>query len=134
MTLKEVSGPDDAGSLAVVYHCGGCEQETAMLTNAHETQLVSSLGVTIGPEGETESKCPFTKALREASGAGESTSSESGDAGDISWTPEAKARLDGIPEFVRPMAKMGIEKFAKEQGASTIDEGILDSAREFMGM
>jgi len=46
----------------------------------------------------------------------------------------AEARLANIPEFVRPMAKTGIERFARENGAIEVDEKILDQAREFFGM
>ncbi len=45
-----------------------------------------------------------------------------------------RARLANIPEFVRPMARMGIEKFARERGALEVDEEVLDAAREFFGM
>jgi len=46
----------------------------------------------------------------------------------------AEARLANIPEFVRPMAKTGIEKFAQERGSLEVDETILDAAKEFFGM
>jgi hypothetical protein len=52
----------------------------------------------------------------------------------VRWTPAAEARLANIPEFVRPMARTGIERFAREQGALEVDEKILDDAREFFGM
>jgi len=52
----------------------------------------------------------------------------------VPWTSGAEARLANIPEFVRPMARTGIERFAKERGALEVDETILDAAREFFGM
>ena len=52
----------------------------------------------------------------------------------IRWTAAAEARLTNIPEFVRPMAKTGIEKFAREKGAVEVDEKILDAAKDFFGM
>jgi hypothetical protein len=52
----------------------------------------------------------------------------------VRWTAAAEARLAKIPEFVRPMARTGIERFAREQGAAEIDETILDAARDFFGM
>jgi len=39
----------EPGSLAVVYGCPACGYEMAMLTNQHETDMVRSLGVRIGP-------------------------------------------------------------------------------------
>jgi hypothetical protein len=52
----------------------------------------------------------------------------------VRWTAAAEARLANIPEFVRPMARTGIEKFAREKGTLEVDEKILDEAREFFGM
>ena len=50
------------------------------------------------------------------------------------WTDAACARLEVIPSFVRPMARTGIERFARERGYATIDEKVLDEARAFFGM
>ena len=52
----------------------------------------------------------------------------------VRWTSGAEARLANIPEFVRPMARTGIERFARERGALEVDETILDAARDFFGM
>ena len=51
----------------------------------------------------------------------------------LAWSPEAAARLESMPEFARPMAKSGIEKFAKERGLARIDLQVLDEASEFFG-
>ena len=48
MKIQSVS-PPDRGSISVVYACDACGYEMAMLTNAFETQLVSSLGVKVAP-------------------------------------------------------------------------------------
>jgi hypothetical protein len=42
--------------------------------------------------------------------------------------------MQAIPEFVRPMAKTGIEKFAKESGREEITVAVLDEARSRFGM
>jgi hypothetical protein len=52
----------------------------------------------------------------------------------VRWTAAAEARLANIPEFVRPMARTGIERYAREQGVAEVDEKTLDAAREFFGM
>jgi hypothetical protein len=52
----------------------------------------------------------------------------------VRWTSAAEARLANIPEFVRPMARTGIERFARERGALEVDDTILDAARDFFGM
>jgi hypothetical protein len=136
MKLQAV-GPPDRGSLSVVYACPECGYEMAMLTNAYETQVVQSLGVRIGPsasgstaETSTTSKCPFSAMIPGSDPAG----LRAGDPAAVRWTAAAEARLANIPEFVRPMARTGIERFAVERGAPEVDEKILDEAREFFGM
>jgi hypothetical protein len=52
----------------------------------------------------------------------------------VRWTAAAEARLANIPAFVRPMARTGIERFARERGLFEVDEKILEAAREFFGM
>jgi hypothetical protein len=154
MTLQTV-GPPDRGSLSIIYSCPECGYEIAMLTNAYETQAVQSLGVRIGPvraadsasasvaeasaeAGTSGSRCPFSAmipadesrpALSQAEGAGQATEPVP-----VRWTAAAEARLANVPEFVRPMARTGIERFARERGVLEIDERMLDAAREFFGM
>ncbi|MCH9651098.1 MAG: PCP reductase family protein [Deltaproteobacteria bacterium] len=52
----------------------------------------------------------------------------------IAWTPEALARLENIPDFVRPMAKQGVEHFAQTNGHGVVDESVLEQARGKFGM
>jgi hypothetical protein len=131
MKLQTV-GPPERGSLSVVYACPECGYEMAMLTNAYETQVVQSLGVRIGPDAseKTDGKCPFTAMIPAMDG----TPAQAGEPIPVRWTAAAEARLANIPEFVRPMAKTGIERFARERGTLEVDETILDAARDFFGM
>ena len=134
MKLQSV-GPPERGSLSVVYSCPECGYEMAMLTNAYETQVVQSLGVRIGPEAGAAAspspggKCPFSAMIPD--GAPPVASPEPMP---VRWTAAAEARLANVPEFVRPMARTGIERFARENGAVEVDEKVLDAAREFFGM
>jgi Proto-chlorophyllide reductase 57 kD subunit len=157
MKLQTIA-PPEGGSLSVVYSCPECGYEMAMLTNAYETQLVQSLGVRIGPESNSETAsrlraagasaslagaspeagasgtgCPFTAMLPEREGQ-EPRASQAGESLPVRWTAAAEARLANIPAFVRPMARTGIERFARERGASEVDENVLDAARDFFGM
>ena len=136
MKLQTV-GPPERGSLSVVYSCPECGYEMAMLTNAYETQAVQSLGMRIGPESDSkassasESKCPFAAMIPGTEDA------QRGDVADpipVRWTAAAEARLANIPEFVRPMARAGIERYARDNGCLEVDEKILDAARDFFGM
>ena len=146
MTLQTVGAPD-GGSLSVVYACPACGYEMAMLTNAYETQVVQSLGVRIGraeaaaaagvSPGPATAKagCPFSAMLPSAGLAGDGLAANgSADPDVVRWTAAAEARLANIPEFVRPMARTGIERFARERGAREVDDAVLDAAREFFGM
>ena len=155
MKLQTV-GPPEGGSLSVVYSCPECGYEMAMLTNAFETQLVQSLGVRIGPEptlraeGASGSRLPARRRsgrrARSSTGGGRldprddachgrsARGSRDAEPVPVRWTSGAEARLANIPEFVRPMARTGIERFARERGALEVDEKILDAARDFFGM
>lgn len=132
MKLEEARPPDAAGSIAAVYGCPTCDTRIAMLTNAHETQLVQSLGVRIGPAtaatadgvaAKPASGCPF-------SGMVATPPAEEG----LAWTAEALERLERIPEFVRPMARQGVESFARGHGRSLVDGALMDEARGRMGI
>jgi hypothetical protein len=140
---------NEPGSLAVVYECPECGYEMAMLTNQHETDMVRSLGVRIGPaaaaaianpgmaasmgtSGEAgASRCPFSAML---GGTTQPTEMETAAPSGPEWTPGALARLDSIPEMVRPMARAGIEMVARENGQQVIDETVLAEARARFGM
>jgi hypothetical protein len=131
MKLQNVA-PPDRGSLSVVYTCPACGYEMAMLTNAYETQVVQSLGVRIGPtESSASTGCPFPAMVP---GTDSVAATQAAGPLAIRWTAAAEARLSNIPEFVRPMARTGIERFARERGVMEIDESVLDAAREFFGM
>ena len=138
MKLQTVA-PPDRGSLSVVYSCPECGYEMAMLTNAYETQVVQSLGVRIGPaeaagaslaeaSANAGGKCPFSGMIAGTDAV------RPNEPPAVRWTAGAEARLANIPDFVRPMAKTGIERFAQERGAMEIDEKMLDEARDFFGM
>jgi hypothetical protein len=143
--------PPDRGSLSVVYACPECGYEIAMLTNAYETQVVQSLGVRIGPDlgadaaGTSGSACPFAAMLpasakatadRPPTDGARSGEARQGQAEPVAvqWTAAAEARLANIPAFVRPMARTGIETYARERGVVQVDEAILDAARDYFGM
>jgi hypothetical protein len=160
MKLQTV-GPPERGSLSIVYSCPECGYEIAMLTNAYETQAVQSLGVRIGPEKSPDEASAFAQSA--AAGPRRSSESEVGSAQAgasasgcpfaamipgtedaergavaepmaIRWTAAAEARLANVPAFVRPMAKAGIERFARDNGCLEVDEKTLEAAREFFGM
>lgn len=149
MKLKETKDPVD-GSITVVFQCPSCQKEIAMLTNPMETQVVGSLGVSIGSNPESvrpmsgitkslaekkndifepensSSKCPFTDVVSDAFAKQESKNTL--------WTKEAEERLNRIPSFIRPMAKKGIEQYAAENGYKQINNEVMDAVKDMYGM
>lgn len=141
----------EPGSLSVVYECPECGYEMAMLTNQHETDMVRSLGVRIGPaaaaaianpgqpsaamssaSGEAPAgRCPFSAML---GGTAQPQPEVQAAPAGPEWTPGALARLESIPEMVRPMARLGIEMVARDNGHRVIDEVVLAEARARFGM
>lgn len=116
-------------------------------------------GVTPGPAAEVPasgSRCPFSamippamttavdgrraaddaQHLDAAQGpdAARGLAVQAGEPAAVRWTEAAEARLANIPDFVRPMARLGIERFARERGSREVDERILEAARDFFGM
>ena len=159
MKLERVGKPEEDGSLSVVFACAACGNQVAMLTNPWETQLVRALDVKIGgrnsaaepmefvrnmlaSRGEAkvdgasssaaasgaapQSKCPFSAMANLAA--------ERSDKAGCAWAPEAERRLERIPEFIRPMIRQGIERFAAEHGYGRITEDVMVEARGALGM
>jgi hypothetical protein len=52
----------------------------------------------------------------------------------VVWSPEAEQRLQRVPEFIRPMARQGIERFAADRGYQRITEDVMDEARGALGL
>lgn len=158
MKFKDVTRPEQ-GSVTAVFECPDCFTEIAMFLNPSETQMLKSLDLKLGGSntaaqpmqlirsqletskqdmmsdisidtGTSESaeggKCPFTSVLSDA--YEDQTEPETKSDG-IKWTPEALERLERIPSFVRPMAKMRIEGFAKDNGHNEITADVMDAAR-----
>ena len=155
MALTETRGPDN-GSLTVVFRCPQCHRKIAMLTNSMETQMVHSLGVSIGGRdsevppmetiqsslvgyddagdtnesrndgGQSSTGCPFSATVAE-SGAAPLTDV-------LEWTHEAENRMSRIPSFIRSMVQKGVEDYARNQGETTVDVEMLEAVRKNFGM
>ena len=149
MKITRAAPPED-GSITAVFACPSCSHQIAMLTNPHETQLVQSLGVKIGPKDAPAAAATPASAGAAASVAAEASAGraeaggcpfagmlaemETAASDEVTWTPEALARLENIPEFVRPMAKQGVEHYAKSNGHAVIDDAVMEEARGRFGM
>ena len=157
MKFKDVTRPEQ-GSVTAVFECPDCFTEIAMFLNPWETQMLKSLDLQLGGSNQTAQpmqmvrsqletakttpmpstvpadsapgesteggKCPFTAVISEAFEEKSEPEPEG-----LTWTAEALERLERIPAFVRPMAKMGIESFAKDNGHTEITGEVMDAAR-----
>ena len=120
MKLEESTPPADGAGLTATFRCPRCGHGVAMLTNTWETEVVGSLGVKLA--NGRESRCPMgamVSAARPAAAADEG----------LTWTAGALGRLERIPEMVRPMAREGIERYARGAGRAVVDEALLEEAR-----
>jgi hypothetical protein len=159
MRLRRTEGPDQ-GSLTVTFACPACGHQVAMLTNPWETQLVRTLGVKVG--GRPAEVPPFAQVraalARQREGAFEEAAPPAGGApapeasgpgcpfaamipgegtaapAEVPWTPEAEARAERIPAFIRPMARQAIERFARDRGYGTVTGEVMDQARDVIGL
>lgn len=120
------SGPDADGALTAVFECPACGRQTAMLTNVMETEVVQSLGVKVGADNG-EARCPFGGSAGKERPAAK-------DPEGLPWSAEALERLEKIPELVRPMARRGIEQWARSEGRPMVTESVLDEARGELGL
>ena len=162
MKFAKNDGLDDDGSLSVHFICPSCEGGVTLLTNPQETQMVRSLGVKIGgstvppkpmemlqthlaapraaqeaagQETASGSACPFSALVQDVYHATEAPAApRSGPGAGLPWSAEATERLQRVPEFIRPMARKGIETYAREQGVAEITPNVMEAAREHMGM
>lgn len=66
--------------------------------------------------------------------AGVVAGASSNASGVISWSEEARLRLERVPSFVREMAKNGVEEFARSQGLTEVTGEVMDAARKKFGM
>jgi hypothetical protein len=119
MKLEESTPPADGVGFTATFRCPACGHGVAMLTNPWETEVVGSLGVKLA--NGRESKCPMGSMIA----ASRPAAAEEG----VAWTAGALARLERIPEMVRPMAREGIERYAKNAGRGVVDEALLEEAR-----
>lgn len=160
MSMEEARGPDE-GAMTVIFQCPSCGRETAMLTNPMETQVVRSLGVSIGekeePAGPMEmvrssladhaeetdagayeegaaDKTSESESKCPFTGVVESAHQEEGEPDEPQWTEGAEERLSSIPSFARSMARKSIEQHAEEEGYATIDTDVMDEVKGQFGM
>ncbi|WDT76564.1 MAG: PCP reductase family protein [Candidatus Manganitrophus sp.] len=73
--------------------------------------------------------CPFSSMIAQMQGG----TKQDAATGELTWTAEAKERIEKVPSFMRPMIQMGIESYARRNGLSTITPDVMDASKNDQG-
>ncbi|HKZ84443.1 MAG TPA: hypothetical protein VJ793_12380 [Anaerolineae bacterium] len=130
MELVDNTPSEDGGSMAIRYTCPNCGRSISMITNPGETQMVRSLGVTIGHEALSAQPEPMA-IIRDAL-AGGSVAATTGP--EPMWTDAALRRLAAAPTFVQGMVRRLYTDYARQKGYTEITPAVMTEAREALGM
>ena len=125
-------GPENGEAAASAASTSAAERGVASGTGCPFAAMIPSMEGAL--ESQTQVAPTGAGAAERASKGGQSRPGQAGEPIAVRWTAAAEARLEKVPAFVRPMARTGIERFARERGAVEVDEQILDAARDFFGM
>ena len=131
MEFTDNDPSEDGGSMAIRYECPNCHRSISMVTNPGETQMVRSLGVTIGHE--TLSAAPEPMSMIRDTLAGQKTTAEL-DGPEPIWTERALKRLSAAPTFVQGMVHRIYTDYARQHGYTEITPAIMSEARDALGM
>jgi hypothetical protein len=123
---------EDASSMAISYTCPSCGRGISMITNAGETQVVRSLGVTIGHEALDTAHEPMTMIRAALSEQAQPTPAL--DQPEPVWTEAALRRLAAAPSFVQGIVRRLYTDYARQKGYAEITPAIMNEARESLGM
>ncbi len=120
------------GTLAQESQAGRPDQMAAYLnkqiqggqpaTPAPATPAAASTG-----EGQKSGGCPFSAMVAQMGLA--SSGSQTAPASDLTWTADAKEKLDRLPSFVRPMVQSSVEAYARKQGYTKITLQVMDDSK-----
>jgi hypothetical protein len=132
MEFVENRPAGDGNSMAITYTCPSCDRGISMITNAGETQVVRSLGVTIGHEALTTPPEPM--AMIRSALSGQANTVAAPDQLEPVWTDAALRRLSAAPVFVQGIVQRLYTDYARQQGYREITPAIMNEAREALGM
>ncbi|MBV7337922.1 PCP reductase family protein [Chloroflexi bacterium TSY] len=133
MEFVDNTPSDDGGSLNISYACPTCNRGISMVTNPGETQMVNSLGVTIGHEALGNSS-PAPMSMIQNALAGSAPVAAASAAPEPVWTEAAQKRLAAAPGFVQGMVRRLYTDYAQQKGYTEITPAIMSEAREALGM
>jgi hypothetical protein len=133
--MEFVSNDTDGanGVMAIRYSCPNCGRRISMITNPGETQMVSSLGVTIGHEALAERGAGPMNQIRRSLEAETGWTDDRG-LPDPVWTEAAERRLAAAPGFVQGMVRRLYTDWAKRNGYEEVSPAVMSKARDALGM
>lgn len=133
MEFVDNAPSEDGGSMAITYNCPECGRGISMVTNPGETQVVRSLGVTIGHEALGSAPPEPMSMIRGAlDGQAPATAAPAGP--EPVWTEAALKRLSAAPSFVQGMVHRLYTDYARQKGYPEITPAIMNEARDALGM
>lgn len=135
MDFVDNAPSSDGSSLAITYTCPRCGRGISMITNPGETQVVRSLGVTIGHEALDDARPAPMSMIRQALvGQAPVTAMETPSDPEPVWTEAALKRLSAAPTFVQGIVHRLYMDYARQKGYTEITPAVMNEARDALGM
>ncbi len=131
MEFVENVTSENGGSMSVKFQCPTCGRGIAMVTNPGETQMVRSLGVTIGHEALATSPEPMPMIRSTLTGQAPPMAASGPEP---VWSEAALKRLAAAPAFVQGMIRRLYGDYARQKGYAEITPAVMNEAREALGM
>jgi hypothetical protein len=100
-------------------------------SKAQAAQPVATATASPAKAGEkTGSGCPFSAMVAEMGLTSSGKPAHGGPAtSELTWTADAKEKLDRLPSFVKPMVQGSVEAYARKQGVTTISLQVMDDSK-----
>lgn len=118
-TLREEVGAG-AGQMAAYLN----EKIQAGQASAPQTSSAGKTG-----EG-SEGGCPFSAMVAQMGlTSGGQTTGTTGTESELTWTPDAKERLEQLPSFVQPMVRGSVETYARKNSFSKVTLQVMGDSK-----
>ena len=109
----------------------GAGQMAAYLNEKIQGGQPAAAGAPTAKAGESgEGGCPFSAMVAQMGLTSSGTTSAPGAAdGELSWTADARERLERLPSFVQPMVRSSVETYAKKHGVTSVTLQVMDDSK-----
>jgi len=107
----------------------GAGQMAAYLNDKISGGQPAAAASATGKEEQKTGGCPFSAVVAQMGlGSGTQTGAGNGDK-NLTWTADAREKLERLPSFVRPMVQSSIETYARKHGYAAITLQVMDDAK-----